>query len=101
MRHSLPPACKSALGEGNRKNARKTRMAKVTTGVAAFWLASSFASAAIAQDYPTRPVPMVAPFAAGGPIDVLGRMLAPALGEALGQPVVIENMSGGGGLARR
>jgi tripartite-type tricarboxylate transporter receptor subunit TctC len=41
---------------------------------------------------------MVVPFAAGGPIDVLGRMLAPALGEALGQPVVIENMSGGGGM---
>ena len=56
-------------------------------------------AAALAQDYPTRPVTMVVPFAAGGPIDVLGRMLAPALGEALGQPVVIENMSGGGGMS--
>ena len=74
-------------------------MVKTTIGAAAFWLASSFASAAIAQDYPTRPVTMVVPFAAGGPIDVLGRMLAPALGEALGQPVVIENMSGGGGMS--
>jgi tripartite-type tricarboxylate transporter receptor subunit TctC len=41
---------------------------------------------------------MVVPFAAGGPIDVLGRILQPALGEALGQPVVIENVSGGGGM---
>jgi putative tricarboxylic transport membrane protein len=56
------------------------------------------AGAAAAQDYPTRPVTMVVPFAPGGPIDVLGRILAPALGEALGQPVVIENMSGGGGM---
>src|SRR3979490_851286 len=70
----------------------------MTIGVAAFWLPSSVASAAIAQDYPTRPVTMVVPFAAGGPIDVLGRMLAPALGEALRPPVVIENMSGGGGM---
>jgi tripartite-type tricarboxylate transporter receptor subunit TctC len=73
-------------------------MVKTTIGAVAFWLASWFASAAIAQDYPTRPVTMVVPFAAGGPIDVLGRMLAPALGEALGQPVVIENTSGGGGM---
>jgi tripartite-type tricarboxylate transporter receptor subunit TctC len=57
-----------------------------------------FANAAVAQDYPTRPVTMVVPFAAGGPIDVLGRILQPALGEALGQPVVIENVSGGGGM---
>jgi tripartite-type tricarboxylate transporter receptor subunit TctC len=52
---------------------------------------------AAAQDWPTRPVTMVLPFAAGGPIDVLGRILQPALGEALGQAVVIENMPGGGG----
>src|SRR5712671_6115966 len=73
-------------------------MVKSTIGAAAYWLASLLAGAAVAQDYPTRPVTMVVPFAAGGPIDVLGRMLAPALGEALGQPVVIENMSGGGGM---
>src|SRR3982074_444277 len=73
-------------------------MVKTTIGAAAFWLASSLAVAAFAQDYPSRPVTMVVPFATGGPIDVLGRMLAPTLGEARGQPVVIENMSGGGGM---
>jgi tripartite-type tricarboxylate transporter receptor subunit TctC len=63
-------------------------------------LALTFAAAdtVVAQDYPSRPVTMVVPFAAGGPIDVLGRILAPALGEALGQAVVIENVSGGGGM---
>jgi len=60
--------------------------------------ALAFAGAAAAQEFPTRPVTMVVPFAAGGPIDVLGRILQPALGEALGQPVVIENVSGGGGM---
>ena len=54
--------------------------------------------AAAAQSFPTRPVTMVVPFAAGGPIDVLGRLLQGPMAEALGQPVVIENMSGGGGM---
>jgi tripartite-type tricarboxylate transporter receptor subunit TctC len=41
---------------------------------------------------------MVVPFAAGGPIDVLGRLIQPAMAEALGQPVIIENIAGGGGM---
>jgi tripartite-type tricarboxylate transporter receptor subunit TctC len=54
--------------------------------------------AAAAQEFPTRPVTMAVPFAAGGPIDVLGRLLQGPMAEALGQPVVIENISGGGGM---
>ena len=53
--------------------------------------------AAQAQEWPTRPVTMVVPFAAGGPGDVLGRILAPRLSELLGQPVIVENVGGGGG----
>lgn len=52
---------------------------------------------ASAQDYPTRPVTMVIPFAAGGPTDVLGRIVGQRLGEVLGQQVVIENVGGAGG----
>jgi tripartite-type tricarboxylate transporter receptor subunit TctC len=53
---------------------------------------------AAAQDWPTRPLTMVVPFAAGGPVDVLGRILQPHLSEALGQQVIIENVSGAGGM---
>jgi tripartite-type tricarboxylate transporter receptor subunit TctC len=54
-------------------------------------------SGAQAQDWPTRPLTMVVPFAAGGPVDALGRILAPRLSEVLGQNVVIENVTGAGG----
>src|SRR2546421_6318260 len=53
---------------------------------------------AAAQDWPTRPVTMVIPFAAGGPTDVLGRVVAARLTEILGQQVVVENVGGAGGM---
>ncbi|MDC7785748.1 tripartite tricarboxylate transporter substrate-binding protein [Rhodoplanes sp. TEM] len=52
---------------------------------------------ASAQEYPSRPLTMVIPFAAGGPTDVLGRIVAQRLGEVLGQQVVVENVGGAGG----
>lgn len=52
---------------------------------------------AFAQDYPTRPMTMVIPFAAGGPTDILGRVVAQRMTEILGQQIVIENVGGGGG----
>src|SRR3954462_8528584 len=60
--------------------------------------ALSFLSPAAAQDYPTRPITMVIPFAAGGPTDVLGRVVAARMGEILGQQIVIENATGAGGM---
>jgi tripartite-type tricarboxylate transporter receptor subunit TctC len=52
---------------------------------------------AAAQTYPSRPITMVIPFAAGGPTDVLGRVVGARMSEILGQQVVIENVGGGGG----
>jgi tripartite-type tricarboxylate transporter receptor subunit TctC len=53
---------------------------------------------ASAQNYPTRPITMVIPFAPGGPTDVLGRLIGVRIGEILGQQVVIENVGGAGGM---
>jgi tripartite-type tricarboxylate transporter receptor subunit TctC len=53
---------------------------------------------AVAQEWPTRPLTMVVPFAAGASSDILGRILAPRLAENLGKPVIVENMGGAGGM---
>jgi tripartite-type tricarboxylate transporter receptor subunit TctC len=55
-------------------------------------------SQAGAQNWPTRPLTMVVPFAAGGAGDVVARILTPRLSEILGQPIVIENVGGAGGM---
>jgi tripartite-type tricarboxylate transporter receptor subunit TctC len=54
--------------------------------------------AASAQSWPTRPVTMVVPFAAGSSTDTAGRLLAIGISEALGQQVIVENVGGGGGM---
>ena len=57
----------------------------------------AFGSAAIAQNYPSRPITIIVPFSAGGPSDVMARILAERMKVALGEAVLVENVSGAGG----
>ncbi len=60
-------------------------------------LACIATSARADAPYPTRPITMVVPFAAGGPTDILGRVMAQAISPALGQQVIVEDVTGAGG----
>ena len=72
---------------------RRRDFIKVSALAAAVW-----PFAAKAQTYPSRPIVMVVPFAAGGTFDVMGRILAVRMSEILGQPVTVENTTGAGGI---
>jgi tripartite-type tricarboxylate transporter receptor subunit TctC len=64
--------------------------------IAALWLAVAFAVQA--QDYPSKPIVVVVPAAAGGPTDTLTRVLAQAMGNAMKSQFIIENAGGAGGI---
>ena len=57
-------------------------------------VATAFPQQAFAQSYPTRPIKFVVGFGAGGATDVIGRLMAKKIGDALGQPIIIENKAG-------
>ena len=71
-------------------------MNRVSQGFLMF-LAGVLSSAAVAQDYPSRPVRMIIPFGPGGASDFVARIIAPKMGDALGQQIVIDNRSGAAG----
>ena len=67
--------------------------------LASFIFAAALGNAAIAaeQNYPSRPITMIVPFAAGGPTDAIARILAEHMRMSLGQPVIFENVTGAAG----
>ncbi len=75
----------------------RSRRTRVT--IAALPTLFALAAAASAQTWPARPVRMIAPFAAGGSADLLGRITAGKLSESLGQTVIVENRPGAGGVS--
>ena len=72
---------------------RRRFLPLATTGLAL----PALAAAALAQAYPVRPVRIVVGYPAGGPIDIVARLVGEALSERLGQPFIIENRAGAGG----
>lgn len=70
---------------------------RLVASVAVLAAACAGIGASHAQDYPTKPVRMVAAAAPGGSIDILARLLSQHLGMSLGQPIVVENRAGGAG----
>jgi tripartite-type tricarboxylate transporter receptor subunit TctC len=67
-------------------------------GLCVALIAPLFVPAALAQDFPSRPVHVVVPYPPSGNVDITARTIGPALGEALGQSIVIDNRAGAGGI---
>src|SRR5438034_5694577 len=74
-----------------------TAVARALASVLALLCITAAATESSAQSYPTRPVRMIVPFGAGGPTDVIARIVAQKLSEAWGQQVYTENLPGAGG----
>ena len=60
--------------------------------------AATLSLGAAAQAYPTKPITVIVPFAAGGPTDVIARIVGEHMSKTLGQQIVVENVAGVGGL---
>ena len=71
---------------------------RLVLALAAALLATPIAGPVSAQDYPSRPVRIIVPFGAGGPADVTARQIGNILQESFGQPFVVENRTGAGGV---
>src|SRR3954468_816209 len=82
---------------GSRNSEGSTMTASRTAGWTVALAAVVLATAAVAQDYPARPITLVVPYAAGGGNDAMARVVADRMSATLGQQIVIENRGGAGG----
>jgi tripartite-type tricarboxylate transporter receptor subunit TctC len=72
-------------------------MSEIRSAIISCCLALAASASVFAQDYPTKPITIVIPFAAGGPTDVVARILGNSMTKSLGQQVIVENAVGAGG----
>src|SRR5436305_6153424 len=80
--------------EGTRIRTIASRSVRIAAAIGALL---AMATQASAQDYPSRPITMVVPFAAGGPTDTLARIVADRMRQVLGQTIIVENTTGAAG----
>src|SRR5258708_2314880 len=96
---TLAAACLAGAAQKSQPEGRQpigTRMSKLVA-IAALAVALTAPGSAGAQTYPTRPITIVVPFPAGGPTDALVRILSERMRRSLGQPLVVEYVSGAAG----
>ncbi|WP_245333232.1 Bug family tripartite tricarboxylate transporter substrate binding protein, partial [Bradyrhizobium guangdongense] len=94
MRRINKPAQAAPRGLGREPMQRVARLLAVIAGLCA----SALSTQALAQKYPVRPVKVMVGFSAGGPVDVVARIIGDRLGNKLGQPFVVENRAGANGM---
>src|SRR5262249_6903611 len=96
---SNPPSCTSARFYHAEGDMTRFRVAKrlAVAALSSLVIAGTVGSAYAQEKYPTRPITFIVPFAAGGPTDILARLIGQSVGLTLGQQVVVEDVTGAGG----
>src|SRR5262249_61658603 len=98
----LARGCRVRRMTPRRQEVRRSMMTKraIVLGIAAVAFAINDAKPATAQAYPSRPITIIVPFAAGGTTDVIARILGEHMSRTLGQQLIVENVVGAGGHPR-
>src|SRR5258708_3785659 len=95
--HPACPLAAEALGSA-RDNKNREDVMRRTRWMVGLLLFAASATTSPAQQFPSKPITLVVPYAPGGNVDISTRILQAGIGDSLGQPIIIENRPGAGGL---